>query len=404
MAAPEVRYAASVTLSPHLSPDRSQPRRRGAVRPSRPGAAIATGWLLLVVACAGAPLPRTAAPWPEADALFRRDPRWLGGDAVYSVDLGHDRILWLFGDSFVAPDGARDRRTATMVRNTLAVQQGRDPASASIVFHWRTADDGKPLAAFADDGAIGHWPLHGVRLAEGPLLVCLTRVRNTPGIGLGFAIDGWRLVCIDAPDLAPEAWRPRELACATTPAGVTFGTSVWCDGDHVVLLGTRGNGPHRGVLARFRRRDVTTGNVTLECWSGGRWTPASPDAPLDEVLADAGPECSLHRHGDGWLHTMSRGFGRTTIAVHTAPQATGPWSPLHDVFTPPECAAAQPFVYAGKAHPEMHAGYGWLAISYAANSFDFAELFTPAGQQTLYWPRFVRVPTAALHGSPTVTR
>ncbi|MEA2698994.1 MAG: hypothetical protein QOI66_3265, partial [Myxococcales bacterium] len=44
----------------------------------------------------------TAAAWPDADALFRRDPRWLGGDAAFSVALGGDRILWLFGDSFIA--------------------------------------------------------------------------------------------------------------------------------------------------------------------------------------------------------------------------------------------------------------------------------------------------------------
>ena len=44
-------------------------------------------------------------------------------------------------------------------------------------------------------------------------------------------------------------------------------------------------------------------------------------------------------------------------------------------------------------HP---AGLGWLAISYAANAFAFGDLFTPAGQASLYWPRFWRVPSASL--------
>src|SRR5215467_7748298 len=58
---------------------------------------ITTIFLLAMTAHA-----QTAAPWPEADCIFRSDPRWLGADAAFSVDLGQGRVLWLFGDSFVA--------------------------------------------------------------------------------------------------------------------------------------------------------------------------------------------------------------------------------------------------------------------------------------------------------------
>src|SRR6187402_497960 len=61
----------------------------------------------------------SAAPWPEADALFRRDPRWLGGDAAITVALGGERVLWLFGDSFIAHPGERSRERARMVRNSV---------------------------------------------------------------------------------------------------------------------------------------------------------------------------------------------------------------------------------------------------------------------------------------------
>ncbi len=331
-------------------------------------------------------------PWPAADALFHRDAHWLGGDAVYSIDLGGERILWLFGDSFVAPDGARDRRTATMVRNSIAVQQGRDPERAQIAFHWRRGDDGKPCAFFAGDGARLYWPLDGMRLPGGPLLLFQTRVRDTPGQGLGFALDGWRLVRIDAPDAPPEQWSWREVPLVHTPDDLVFGTAVWRDGDHIVALGTRGDGPHRGVLLRLRIDDLERPQVPVQCWCGDRWQPQpGPTAP-SEILPDAGPECSVDRSGDGWLHVYSRGFGNTTLAAHLAAQPTGPWSPPHDLFLPPESRAARALVYAGKAHPELDAGPGWLAVSYAANAFDFAELFTTEGQERLYWPRFWRIP------------
>lgn len=59
--------------------------------------------------------------WPEADKLFRSDPRWLGGDAAYSVDLGHGRVPWLFGDSFIADAPGQTRR-----QSSFRTQQHRD--------------------------------------------------------------------------------------------------------------------------------------------------------------------------------------------------------------------------------------------------------------------------------------
>lgn len=353
---------------------------------------VVFAWLALFGACATSPAPEgpLAEPWPAADALFRRDPRWLGGDAVYSVDLGGDRILWLFGDSFVATDDRRDRTASVMVRNTVAVQQGRDPERAVLSFGWRTADDGRPAAFFPDDGVHGYWPLHGIRLAKGPLLLFQTRVRNTPGEGLGFAIDGWRILRVDDPDAEPQQWQWREVVVAPSPMPCTLGTAVWRDGDHVVALGTSGHGPHRGMLGRFRIDELRTDRASAQWWDGGCWSDAVSPGPQC-VLDDAGPECSMHAARGAWLHVYSRGFGRTTIAVHTAPAATGPWSAPRDVFTPPESSALRPFVYAGKAHPEMDAGPGWLAVSYASNAFDFAALFTAAGQHELYWPRFWRM-------------
>lgn len=362
--------------------------RRGACTARAARVLAACGALAACVA----PPPAAAEPWPAADALFQRDPRWLGGDAVYSVDLGDERVLWLFGDSFVAPDGQRDRRSSTMVRNTIAVQRGRDPSRATIAFHWRTGDDGKPAAFFAGDRGRGLWPLHGVRAPGGPLLLFVTLVRDTPGQGLGFAIDGWRLLRIDDPDAEPNAWRARTVPLGDVPRDVILGTAAWLRDGHVEVLGTRGDSTHRGVLARFLLRDLDAERVPFETWSGGRWQPCAPGLEPDEVLADAGPECSVHESRGSWLHVWSRGFGATTVAAHDAPAPHGPWSAARDLFVPPDSQAKHAFVYAAKAHPELDAGAGWLAVSYAANSFEFAELFTTAGQRSLYWPRFWRVP------------
>lgn len=75
----------------------------------------------------------TAKPWPEADSLFKKDRSWLGGDGAYSVNLKNGRVLWLFADTFVADGPVKSRREAKLIRNSLAIQHGYDPSSASIV-------------------------------------------------------------------------------------------------------------------------------------------------------------------------------------------------------------------------------------------------------------------------------
>ena len=94
--------------------------------------------------------PWLSFSWPEADSLFQNDMYWIGGDGAYSIDLGNERILWLFGDSWIDPSGKRDRRNAVMISNTLAIQQGYDPCSASIEFFWNQ-NKGNPESYFPDD-------------------------------------------------------------------------------------------------------------------------------------------------------------------------------------------------------------------------------------------------------------
>jgi hypothetical protein len=356
------------------------------------------GWVvaLAVAACGrspAAPPPPPTPPegsWPEADRLFHVEPRWLGGDAAYSIDLGGDRSLWLFGDSFVTAAGGGTRRDATMVHNSAAIQRGRDPTSATLAF---ALPAGAPRSFFAEDGARWHWPAGGVRLASGPLVVFLWIVESSDA-GLGFASAGWRVARVDAPDDDPSTWKTVLLDPPPQAFDAVAGSAITLDGSFVVSLATRFEGTHAGFLARFRQEDLAAGLVAPEWWSGAArgWTAAGlPEAVID----DAGnTEGSLHfdARSGRWVHVASRGFGATTIAVRTAPALEGPWSAPQDVFSPPESSGTHPFVYAGKAHPEVDGeDPSLLVVTYATNSFDFGDLFAPSGETSLYWPRFARV-------------
>ncbi len=328
----------------------------------------------------------TGVSWPEADALFHQDPTWLGSDAAYSIDLGGGRVAWLFGDSFIATSAAHTRSQSHMARNTIAVETGLDPTTATMQFAWGDAA-GTPASFFPERADRWHWPGGGVRLAGGPLIVFLSILRPDPG-GLGFASDGWRAVSIANPDDPPAQWQQTWLEPPVQAWDAVVGTAVARDGDFAIALAT--DASHHGMLARFPVASLAAGSLgAIQWWDGAAWGAGPPAIVID----DAGPEASL-AFDDAlgqWIHVASRGFGASTIAVRTAPAVTGPWSAPLDAFTPPESLGARPFVYAGKAHAELATPDGSLAVTYATNSFTFADLFTADGQAHLYWPRFVRL-------------
>ena len=353
-----------------------------------------------VASCGGGaktpPLSAGGTSWPEADLLFHQNPQWLGADSAYSIDLGGARSLWLFGDTFVATTPANVRSQAALPRNTIALQEGRDPTTAAIHFFWGTNASGKPTSFFPDGSGAWTWPGDGIRLPTGELILFLFLEQATPEQGLGFASAGWRVAIVDDPDGDPSTWTPRYVDPPPSSLHAIVGSAVTLDGDHLVALASTSDA-HPGLLARFLPTDLLGGIVTPEWWTGNQrgWVAeAALTAAPAVVIDNAGSEGSIHWDAvlSSWLHVMSRGFGKTTVAVRFAPAVTGPWSAPVDAFTPLESLAANPFVYAAKAHPELTTGDpAELVATYATNSFTPSDLLTSDGMASLYWPRFVRL-------------
>lgn len=355
-------------------------------------------FVVVTLAACRAPPPEPAAPpsappsakdapaaWPEADRLFRGDPAWRGGDAALSIDLGGDRILWLFGDSFVAKGStASSRRDCAMVRNSVAIQQGRDPSTATMTFaHVR--DAGGPRSFFPEDGDRWFWPNHGVRLGDA-VYVFLARIVSAPGDGLGFAADGWELARLRGLDRAPEAWSLERLGAVATPFRTVVGAAVVHEDGHVVATAVDEPGDHSVRLVRWVDADLAAGALDrAEWWDGAAWTRGAPRSAV--VAAEVSTEMSLSRANSGeWLLVHSRGFGASDVVARRASRLEGPYGAPEVIGRPPESDGPRPFVYAGKAHPEL-AGAD-LVVTYATNALDFGEL---VANESLYYPRFLRL-------------
>lgn len=328
--------------------------------------------------------------WPEADALFRRDESWLGTDDAYTVALGGERTLWLFGDTFLGPRTA-GRAAAAFVSNTVAVQTGLDPSTATLE-RWPTdAADGAVFSS--DEPGEWLWPLHGARLGAG-LLLFFMRVRSTrPDLAthaeawaeegsLGFfEVVGAAARWVADADAHPREWHPESLPLP--PSDAVLGTAVVIDGGHVYAYAYRSGD---ALLARWPEDDATAGRlVDPQWWAGARgWTAEFGSATA--VMSSVVTEFTVHHDGSCFVHTQVGDPLTPAIEVRTAGRPEGPWSAPRALFTPDEAGRDGVIAYAGKAHPEL-VGDG-LVVTYA--SIALTRDATLA-DDSVYWPRFATV-------------
>ncbi|MHB8513314.1 MAG: hypothetical protein ACYDCC_14210 [Actinomycetota bacterium] len=327
-----------------------------------------------------------SSAWPEADALFRSDPRWLGSDDASSVELAPGRILWLFGDTFIANGSSKNRRGALFPRNTIGIQTGSDPASASMEFFWR--EKGGSFFGAPDDS--WYWPLHGA-LIDGSLIVFQMLVRSPrPGLdpiadwrelgALGFfRVDGWSAMHIRNPDDSPNDWLIETLAIRESP--IVIGSAVLVREEH--LLAYAWDERKQIFLARWPLAAFSTDELDEpEWWCGSGWSSDQREA----VIEKGSTEFSVHfdpRLGS-FVQTQTM-FNAHAFGLRLSEKPEGPWSEIKKIHTPEEANRVGVFTYAAKSHPELSGG--GIVVTYASNS----DVETCLDDQSIYYPRFVRV-------------
>jgi len=316
---------------------------------------------------------------------MRADPRWRGGDAAYSVALADGRVLWLFGDSFVGEgDGTEGRGGRAMVRNTVALQSGANPATSSFSFAHRTTDTGEPSPFFAPMFGLDLWPGPASRIGDG-LLLTFVRIRSTEA-DLGFeTVDS---LAFRVPDTAgmPAAWtfEPTELPAA--PPGVQLGYGAHlADPRWTYAFAPVEPGNHDIYLGRWAADDLTAGHTErMQWWSGSAWQAEPSQARV--IVGGLQTEFSVTRVGEELWMVSTDTFGASDIVVRTAAAPEGPWSPPRQLYRPPEFGRDGVLIYSAKAHAHLEGGP--QVLTYCTNRLDFWDL---AADMDVYFPRFVRV-------------
>jgi hypothetical protein len=341
----------------------------------------------------------SAAPAPELETLYRRTNGWVGADANYSVPFSSDRTLLFFGDTWIG-QVTNDRRTnVTMINNSVGVlHHGTTPR---IDYFWRTNAGGKATGIFLPEDGRGYlWPFGGV-VVSNRLHMLMHQIESTKeGGAFGFKTVAVWLVMVDNAQDVPAQWRIQQTRLPFTVLSeqrrLLFGTALMPHAGFVYVYGTEERPPQKGfgrqmILARVEAGAVNDFNRWTFFAANG-WTnsfqdvmPLAPGVPSESSVTYVP---ALRR----FVFVGNEAFLSPRISARSAPQPWGPWSAPETLYDGPEAKWNKNiFCYAGKAHPSLSSG-DELVISYAANSFSFAEVLNDA---RLYWPRLVRVKLVA---------
>ncbi len=330
-----------------------------------------------------------ARAWPAADRLFRQDPLWLGADDAHSVDLGKGRVLWLFGDTLVRAGTSDDRSRAHLIRNSIGIQTGSDPAAASMAFFWRQTPLRAPASFFPESEKTWVWPGDGIRLGN-RLLVFLTTIAPFEN-DLGFAVIGWQAQLIDNPDAPPERWRTTAVRKNPGTFVIAVGTGgVLHRNGYLYAYGTS-QGGNQAYLARWKADQAWAGDLREPEWwcgAGPGWrTDSQVDSRPAVLFTDAQAEFGVHYESriNRLVQIQTIGFGAAEIGWRIARRPEGPWGQLTGFYSPDEGSIPGVLIYAAKSHPFLTGAD--LVITYATNHIDPKRL---NDYPALYYPRVLR--------------
>jgi hypothetical protein len=338
------------------------------------------------------PVVKSAAPAPDLDALFERTDGWIGADGAYSVALSSKRAVWLFSDTWVGKVRDGRRTDATIVNNTIGVQEGSD---RRLTYTIAKGADGKPAALIVPADGRGWFWLQAGTADRDRLSLFLNQVEKTDDKSVfGFRSVGLWLGTVANADQPPESWRVVQVkmpnAVFAKDRTLVWGAAVLRVGDDLFVYGIderRGKGPldRQMVVARVPAASVGT-FADWRYFRDGAWGEDFQNA--SRLAGDFATEYSVTPFGKRYLAVYTERGLSPRIVGRTADHPWGPWSAPFLLYECPEMRRdKQVFCYAAKAHPALSTGRD-LVVSYVVNSFDFWQV---AREAKLYCPRFVRV-------------
>jgi hypothetical protein len=345
------------------------------------------------------PMPHVAVEaLPQYDVLFSNEDGWTGADGAYSVALDQNTTVWFFGDTWIGQVKNGRHLNATLINNSVAIQKGKNPATATIDFYWGHDAEGEPAALFQPAGGRGwFWVFDGVMTPKGLYVFLIQIERTNGGAVFDFKVSGTWLGHVDNPTEAPSRWRIEQTripwAEFSASGTILWGSAVLKVGDVVFVYGTAEDDrgavrPKHMILARVPLAMLADFSQ-WQFYAGGRWV--SDFRQASRLVENMPNEYSVNYLAGLKQYALvysEDGLLSKNILARLSREPQGPWSEAMRLYQCPEARwDASIFCYAAKAHDFLARGPDELVITYIANSVDFNKM---ANDARLYRPRFLR--------------
>lgn len=302
--------------------------------------------------------------------LFTRSTGWTGGDATYSVSLGEDRRVWLFGDSFidqVNPNGSRP--SFKLINNSLVLQEG----DVLTTYHGGTPSNPEAFAKPPEAGD-WYWPGDGTYV-NGVLYLFMHGFANDTGGAWDFYRTSIDLIKVD-----PVSMEILSSERIIDNPDVSWGAAICEDTDYTYVYGVKSEGLSKQLYVSRTNADLSD---PWEYYSSGSWSTERNSASA--FLEGVSEQFSVFKSGNTYyLLTQHNLFGKE-IYLLTSTNPQGPFTNKRTVYCTPE-TEGNIFTYNACAHPDVYSDS--LLVSYNVNSFDVQDLLASADN---YRPYFVRI-------------
>ncbi len=319
------------------------------------------------------------------DSLFMPEGEgFTGGDGTYSIKLPDDRILWIFGDTFignVTSDFRRIKTTPPFIRNSFVTIE-----DDSLITHHQglpselksqmIPDEIKNFPDSLTEEDLWYWPGDSF-IRENKLNVFASKFYQEDHDDMwGFRFIQTDLVEFSLPDL-----RQNSITKFLDLFGIHFGHALYINSDYYYIYGLKDMNPY---VARTKN---VFDQSKWEFFDSLNWdsdvTQARP------MLQEMGSEqFSIFSWKKKYILIMQAGNLDSKIYSYTSKTPYGPWTNKRLIFDTSkydQCASC--WTYNALAHKHLLRKDSIL-ISYNTNSMILQDHYENA---LIYRPIFIRI-------------
>ncbi|MCP4176426.1 MAG: DUF4185 domain-containing protein [bacterium] len=355
--------------------------------------------------------------WTVANNLFKHSTHWRGSDDAYSIPLGNNKVLWLFGDTLLSNSNKfipRSPGHIKMPRNSVGLMTGLNPSKATIKYYWGNNNSINNPTSFFKSSLTGKdnwlWPGNGILLPNKKTLLIFFMDIKPADNAWGFDIAGWQIAKVTNIQASPNKWDIEWLQPAKyKPLEIMLGSGgLVIEGKYLYAYG--GGNSKIGNNMYLARWPLSVFNNNKPSLSNPEWWTGEVNGWINNSLmkkknlapkmtwSEGQNEFTVNKLANGKYvmfqtayNTKNKQPGNSNLIFRISNSLTGPWSKQYiiykNLFRQKE-VPADLNIYAGKYHPDLTDGQGDMIFTFASNTRSLKTIWQ---WQNIYYPSFLKI-------------